>query len=59
MVAGQEPTVLVGASGGCLAFFSRLSFLSTFSLSLRDGPIVSKCRSTAQAESRMMLWTAI
>ena len=38
---GQGPTALaVGASGGCLdIFFSRLSFLSSFSPSLGDGPI--------------------
>ena len=36
---GQEPTAL-GAVRGCLdIFFSRLSFLFSFSLSLRDGPI--------------------
>ena len=30
----------VGAGGGCLdVFFSRLSFLFSFSLSLGDGPI--------------------
>ena len=30
----------VGAGGGCLdVFFSGLSFLSSFSLSLGDGPI--------------------
>ena len=29
----------VGAGGGCLDIFSRLSFLSCFSLSLGDGPI--------------------
>ena len=38
---GQGPTVLaVGAGGGCLdIFFSCLSFLFSFSLSLGDGPI--------------------
>ena len=38
---GQGLTVLaVGAGGGCLdIFFSRLSFLYSFSLSLGDGPI--------------------
>ena len=43
----QRPTVLaVGAGGGgggglrrFLDIFSRLSFLSSFSLSLKDGPI--------------------
>ena len=41
---GQGPTALaVGAGGGCLDifghFYSRLAFLSSFSLSLGDGPI--------------------
>ena len=38
---GQGPTALVvGAGGGCLdIFFSRLSFLFSFSLSLGDGLI--------------------
>ena len=38
---GQGSTVLtVGAGGGCLdIFFSRLSFLFSFSLSLGDGSI--------------------
>ena len=38
---GQGPTLLAaGAGGGCVdIFFSRLSFLSSFSLSLGDGPI--------------------
>ena len=38
---GQEPTALtVDAGGGCLGiFFSRLSFLFSFSLSLGDGLI--------------------
>ena len=38
---GQGPTALaVGAGGGCLdIFFSHLSFLFSFSLSLGDGPI--------------------
>ena len=42
MIVGQEPIALaVGAGGGgCLDnFFSRLSFLFSFSLSLGDGPI--------------------
>ena len=41
MIVGQGPTALtVGAGGGCLdIFFSRLSFLSSFSLSLGDGQI--------------------
>ena len=38
VIVGQGPTGLaVGAGGGCLEiFFSRLSFLSSFSLSLGD-----------------------
>ena len=38
---GQGPTALtVGAGGGCYGhFFSRLSFVFSFSLSLGDGPI--------------------
>ena len=46
MIVGQGPTVLaVGAGGGCLDIFtlfylySPLSLLSSFSLSLGDGPI--------------------
>ena len=40
-IVGQGPTVLaVGAGqGGLDIFFSHLSFLSSFSLSLGDGPI--------------------
>ena len=37
---GQGPTALaVGAGGGSLDIFSRLSFLLSLSLSLGDGPI--------------------
>ena len=41
IIVGQGPTVLaVVAGAGCLdIFFSRLSFLFSFSLSLGDGPI--------------------
>ena len=41
MTVGQGPIVLaVGAGGGLFGhFYSRLSFLSSFSLSLGDGPI--------------------
>ena len=41
MIVGQGPIALaVGAGRGCLdIFFSHLSFLFSFSLSLRDGPI--------------------
>ena len=41
MIVGQGPTALaVGAGGGLFGhFFSRLSFLFSFSRSLGDGPI--------------------
>ena len=41
LIVGQGPMALaVGAGGGCLdIFYSPLSFLSSFSLSLGDGPI--------------------
>ena len=41
IIEGQGPVVLaVGADGGCFGiFFSRLSLLFSFSLSLGDGPI--------------------
>ena len=41
ITVGQGPTVLAeGAGGGCLnIFYSHLSFFSSFSLSLGDGPI--------------------
>ena len=41
IIVGQGPLALaVGAGGGCLdVFFSPLSFLSSFSLSLGDDPI--------------------
>ena len=41
MIVGQGPIALaVGAGGGLFGhFFSRLSFLFSFSLSLGDGPI--------------------
>ena len=40
IIVGQGPVALaVGAGGGCLDIFSHLSFLSSFSLSLGDGPI--------------------
>ena len=41
ITVGQGPTALtVGAGGGCLdIFYSHLSFLSSVSLSLGDGPI--------------------
>ena len=39
ITVGQGPTALaVGAGGGCF-FYSHLSFLFSFSLSLGDGPI--------------------
>ena len=40
MIVGQGPIALaVGAGGGCLDIFTLLSFLSSFSLPLGDGPI--------------------
>ena len=41
IIVGQGPTALaVGAGGNCLdIFFSRLSFLVSYSLSLGEGPI--------------------
>ena len=41
ITVGQGPTALVvGAGGGCLDVFTHIySFLSSFSLSLGDGPI--------------------
>ena len=41
IIVGQGPTALAGgADGGCLdIFFSRLSLLFSYSLSLGDGPI--------------------
>ena len=40
MIVGQGPTVLaVGAGGGCLDFFTLHYLFSSFSLSLRGGPI--------------------
>ena len=41
IIEGQGPTAhAVGAGGGLFGhFYSHLSFLSSFSLSLRDGPI--------------------
>ena len=44
LTVGQGPIVLsVGAGGGCLdIFFSHLSLLFSFSLSLGDGPILTE-----------------
>ena len=40
ITVGQGPTALaVGAGGAVGYFYSHLSFLSSFSLSLGDGPI--------------------
>ena len=40
ITVGQGPTVLaVGAVGVVWTFYSHLSFLTSFSLSLGDGPI--------------------
>ena len=39
MTVGRGPTALsVGVGGSCFEFFSPLSFLSSFSFSLADGP---------------------
>ena len=35
----KATALAVSGGGGCLTFFSRLPFLSSFSLSFRDGPI--------------------
>ena len=44
MVVGQGPIALaIGAGGGLFGhFFSNLSFLFSFSLSLGDGPILTE-----------------
>ena len=40
ITVGKGPTALTeGAGGGCLEIFTLISFLSSFSLSLGDGPI--------------------
>ena len=40
ITVGQGPTALaVGVGGGCMDIFTHLFFLSSFSLSLGDGPI--------------------
>ena len=41
IIVGQGPTALAVGAGGALFghFYSHLSFLSSFSLSLGDGPI--------------------
>ena len=40
ITVGQGPNALAaGAGGGCLDFYSHLSFPSSFSHSLGDGPI--------------------
>ena len=40
ITVGQGPTAFaVGAGGGCLDIFTLISFLSSFSLSLGDGPV--------------------
>ena len=39
IIVGQGPTVLAVGAGRFGHFFSRLSFLSSFSLSLGDGPM--------------------
>ena len=43
IIVGQGPTALaVGADGVVLTFFSHLSFLVSFGLSLGDGPILTE-----------------
>ena len=51
---GQGPIALaVGAAGGCLdIFLSPLSFLSSFSLSLGDGPISTEILSQRAAKTK-------
>ena len=40
IIVGQGPIALaVGAGGGCLDLFTLLPLLSSFSISLGDGPI--------------------
>ena len=45
-IVGQRPVALaVGAGGGCFRhFYSPLSFSSSFSLSLGDGPILTEIK---------------
>ena len=54
IIVGQGPTALaVGADGGCLDIFaSRLSFLSSCSLSLGDGPIYTEILSQKAVKSK-------
>ena len=54
MIVGQGPIALaVGAGGGCLDFFySPLSFLFSFSLSLGDGPIQTEILSQRAAKPK-------
>ena len=41
ITVGQGPTALTeGAGGGVWTFYSQLSFLSSFSFSLGDGPTI-------------------
>ena len=39
ITVGQGPTALAVGAGGVWTFYSHLSFLSSFSLSLGDSPI--------------------
>ena len=57
IILGQGPTaVAVDADEGCLViFFSGLSFLSSFSLSLGDGPIWSEILSQRAAKPKTTL----
>ena len=53
MIVGQGPIVLsVGAGGGCLDIFTLLSFLSSISLSLGDGPIWTEIVSQRAAKPK-------
>ena len=53
IIVGQRPIGLaVGAGGGCLDIFLYLSFLSSFSLSLGDGPIQTEILSQRAAKPK-------
>ena len=53
LIIGQGPTALsVGVGGAVWTFFSCLSFLSSFSLSLEDGPIYTEILSQRAVKPR-------